>query len=191
MFNFQISIVSTIVSTFNFRRPAARESGNSQFSRKLAKLEKLAKLAIFRPVSFFGNQSKMDQKLRVLPVFSVLRVLRKLPVSGFSGCRPAEIECQNDWFLFWKLNMSRNSQIWNREWMRKSVILKGGVVFSWLHTDSLLENQLFIMKTLKNHHKTGTRNRAPCSFKTNEVWNCTDTQICCSAITKSCPEGDL
>ena len=40
-----------------------------QFSRKLA---------IFRPISFFGNQTKMDQKLRVLRVFPVLRVSPKI-----------------------------------------------------------------------------------------------------------------
>ena len=36
--NVQFSDKESTISTFNFRRPAARESGNWQFSRKLAKL---------------------------------------------------------------------------------------------------------------------------------------------------------
>ena len=135
MFNFQISIVSTIVSTFNFRRPAARESGNSQFSRKLAKLEKLAKLAIFRPVSLFGNQSKMDQKLRVLRVFPVLRVSPKIasfrilgppagPLYGpvqkttartgrfYSRQEGSKLKAQDDSRILESLNSCRPDSIW-------------------------------------------------------------------------------
>ena len=124
MFNFQISIVSTIVSTFNFRRPAARESGNSQFSRKLAKLEKLAKLAIFRPVSFFGNQSKMDQKLRVLRVFPVLRVSPKIAsfriLGPLAGRRKLNVEMSDSLFGNWTCLELVEIEIRNVSlWMRK------------------------------------------------------------------------
>ena len=56
-----------------------------------------------------------------------------------------------------------------RNGCEKSLIPQEGVAFSWLHTDSLLENLLFIMKTRKNHHKMDTRNRAPCflNFRKN------------------------
>ena len=45
--NVQFPNKESLISTFNFRRPAARESGNWKFSEKLKKPKKLKKLKIF------------------------------------------------------------------------------------------------------------------------------------------------
>ena len=110
-----------------------------QFSRKLA---------IFRPISFFGNQTKMDQKLRVLRVFPVLRVSAKIasfrilgpPVGGnWMSKRLSKRLIFGNWTFLEIVKFER------RNGCEKSFNSKKGVAFSWSYIDSLLKSWSFLL----------------------------------------------